>query len=47
MINRWYADNVEEKAIAKGIKKSIKMLKNCRIPDAEVIKQLMEEYDLD
>ena len=47
MINRWCTDDEEERALAKGIKKSIKMLKNCSIPDEKVIRRLMKEYDLD
>lgn len=48
MINRWCTDDdEEERALAKGIKKSIKMLKNGNIPDEKVIRQLMKEYDLD
>ena len=47
MINRWCTDDEEERALAKGIKKSIKMLKNCSIHDEKVIRQLMKEYDLD
>lgn len=40
---KWYAEEVEE----EGIKKSIKMLKNCNIEDPDIVKQLMQEYDLD
>lgn len=48
MINRWCTDDdEEERALANGVKKSIKMLKNCNIPDEKVIRQLMKEYDLD
>ena len=40
---KWYAEEVEE----EGIKKSIKMLKNCNIEDHDIVKQLMQEYNLD
>lgn len=40
---KWYAEEAEE----EGIKKSIKMLKNCNIEDHDIVKQLMQEYNLD
>ena len=40
---KWYAEEAEE----EGIKKSIKMLKNCNIVDHDIVKQLMQEYNLD
>ena len=40
---KWYAEEAEE----KGIRKSIKMLKNCNIEDHNIVEQLMQEYNLD
>ena len=44
---KWYAEEAREEEKTNGIRRSIKMLKNCNIEDPDIIKQLMKEYDLD
>lgn len=44
---KWYAEEVEEKAIANGIRNVITAFKIKDTDDHEIIKYLMQMYDLD